>query len=726
MIICGAKTMMRDYNTAEDVICRKWAKKNKKYYSDDIYTFDIETSSMFYIDNHWMPFYYIDGMDYDDIPKAGVPYIWMFGINEDIYYGREFYDFQKMLDLISHPLITKVIWVHNLAFEFAWLTDILDKYTIEHLVALQKHKPICFYVKELNIMFRCSYMLTNMSLANAAKEYTKLEKKSGDLQYNVVRSPLTRLTERELGYCEYDCVVLYHIIKFFRDQYKHICKIPNTSTARVRKAIQDEVDYWYIRKQQQLTPTPEMYIKLWYAFAGGYTHANIINANKVITGIITSKDIASSYPTVMVTEKYPSTAFVKCKVSEFLSGKKRETHAYLLHVRFIGVKAKYYNHYLQFEKVKNNVVNAVTDNGRIVSCDSCQYYLTDIDYDIMLTNYDIDKVEILECYHSFKRYLDIRIIKFILSHYRTKTSKKGFTSEDPEEEESVLAYYRYCKTCINGIYGMSVTSILHNACYDSDTNKWVLPPELDPERDENAGKTKEEMFRNFVEAKLEDTKTSYSNLFFYAVGVWVTSYARRNLIMRVLENPDLDRDSIYMDTDSIKYTGNYDYIFEEYNKQLLKKYEAICEYYDELSIDMFIPEDLKGRKHPIGFFEDDGEYSEFCTIGAKKYCYRSVEDGELHITVSGVSKSGVKALDDDITNFKKGFVWGYQTSGKLMHKYVTDQEEFEFTDCQGNKYRSKQRNAVVLYPTTYTLGISDWYEQLIKLFEDRKFIPYRR
>ena len=196
--------------------------------------------------------------------------------------------------------------------------------------------------------------------------------------------------------------------------------------------------------------------------------------------------------------------------------------------------------------------------------------------------------------------------------------------------------------------------------------------------------------------------------------------------MRVLENPELDRYSIYMDTDSLYYTGDFDHIFEEYNKQMVKKYEAVCEYYPELNIDMFMPEDQKGVKHPIGFYEDDKIGTEFVTIGAKKYCMRYLSDGELHITVSGVSKAGVKALDDDITKFTKGFVWGYQTSGKLIHRYISDQEPFEFIDCQGNRYRSKQRNAVILYPTTYKLGINDWYESLIKLYEDREFIPYRR
>lgn len=44
------------------------------------------------------------------------------------------------------------------------------------------------------------------------------------------------------------------------------------------------------------------------AFAGGYVHANRFHANRVVKNVL-SMDIASSYPTVIVSEKYPCTMF---------------------------------------------------------------------------------------------------------------------------------------------------------------------------------------------------------------------------------------------------------------------------------------------------------------------------------------------------------------------------------------------------------------------------------
>ena len=126
----------------------------------------------------------------------------------------------------------------------------------------------------------------------------------------------------------------------------------------------------------------------------------------------------------------------------------------------------------------------------------------------------------------------------------------------------------------------------------------------------------------------------------------------------------MDRDTVYCDTDSVKFVNREKHqdIFLTYNNDMIEKYKTISEVYDDISIKDFMPADKNGVLHPLGFFEFDGLYTEFKTLGAKKYCYR--EDGKLHLTVSGVSKKGVSALNDDINNLKKGYVLDYDTSGK--------------------------------------------------------------
>ena len=108
---------------------------------------------------------------------------------------------------------------------------------------------------------------------------------------------------------------------------------------------------------------------------------------------------------------------------------------------------------------------------------------------------------------------------------------------------------------------------------------------------------------------------------------------------------------------------------------------------------------------------------EFKTLGAKKYVYR-LNDG-LHLTLSGVSKSAVKYLNDDINNFKDGFVFGYEQSGKLTHYYMDDMVDVVYTDKDGNVYSSSLNHGIVLAPTSYTIGVTDEYELLIKDIEQR-------
>ena len=90
-------------------------------------------------------------------------------------------------------------------------------------------------MQDYNIEIHCSYMMSNCALKQLPKIFMlPVEKKVGDLDYTLLRTPITNLTEKELGYCEYDCLVIYHYIKRELETYKRVDKIPITST-RTRK-----------------------------------------------------------------------------------------------------------------------------------------------------------------------------------------------------------------------------------------------------------------------------------------------------------------------------------------------------------------------------------------------------------------------------------------------------------------------------------------------------------
>lgn len=226
--------------------------------------------------------------------------------------------------------------------------------------------------------------------------------------------------------------------------------------------------------------------------------------------------------------------------------------------------------------------------------------------------------------------------------------------------------------------------------------------------------TRSEFTEDFINDKLDNMKQSYSTLLYYGAGVWITSLSRQHLMDIVLYSKEFDKCVCYCDTDSVKYFGDFDYVFEWYNKKVYKHYKELCKRFKDLNIEDFEPLDPKGNKHPIGCYEFDGFYSEFKTLGAKKYVAR--EDGKLHLTVSGVAKSGVIALNDNIDNFKKGLVFDYNTSGKLTHFYNDNQPETDIIDYERNVYHSTISYGITLAPTTYTLGTTELYDLLIEKF----------
>ena len=148
----------------------------------------------------------------------------------------------------------------------------------------------------------------------------------------------------------------------------------------------------------------------------------------------------------------------------------------------------------------------------------------------------------------------------------------------------------------------------------------------------------------------------------------MTSYAMYNLFKLGLCCDEW----IYSDTDSCYGIGWNENKVKAYNEKCIKKlrdngYGGVYH---------------NGKMYYLGVAELDGEYSEFKTLGAKKYCCRDKETGKLKITIAGVPKSGVKCLNDDIKNFKHDFIFDGNTTEKLTHFY--NSVDSIYTDEKGN------------------------------------------
>lgn len=658
------------------------AEDKKIVYDDNIYTFDIETSSYLYSGGSFYPASEYKNLRSrkEDLAYYSSMYIWMFGINDCVYYGRtwdEFYNF--LCKILDHDSKTrKIVYVHNLSFEFQFM---FPHFEVDKVFARKSRRVIGFLIPDFNLEFRCSLMLTNVKLALLPSIYgLKTKKLEGDLDYSKIRNSKTKLTKKEMKYCENDCLVLYECIFFFRSQYWHVFQIPKTSTGIVRKEFKDLVEGnkgYYSRVRKAYNSDPHIYNLMVQAFAGGYTHANVIYADEILSDV-TSFDEASAYPYHMVARRYPSTRFQKANVKQYSD--LLEDFAYLLVVKFKNIESKFYNHFISYSKCKD-VLKPIIDNGRLVSAEELTIVCTDVDLGVYLDAYNVGEYEIQESYKSVYKYLPIELVNFILDKYKGKTSLKGV---DPIK-------YALEKGKFNSIFGMCVTNTIRAEAVFNGSG-WNEDREL----------TNEE-----IVAKLKK-EFNYSFLSF-SWGVWITSWSRKTLLDRIMEN---DEYNAYSDTDSLKLLKGFNReAISSYNNSVVETIKRICEI-RKIHIDRFQPADPKGKKHLLGLFEEEETYKYFKTLGAKKYCCVD-PDGKISITVAGVPKSGAKILSS-IKDFKKDLVFPAELTGKIALLYNDNIPEHEITDYQGNTAYVPAGSGVTMIGDDYTLGMKPDYESLMQ------------
>lgn len=246
----------------------------RKLFDNTIYTFDIETTSFLVLNGKIIPACKYLDLSEDEQKECRYysnMYIWQFGINDIVYYGRTWEEFIQFLNLLNifGTYEKKYCFVHNLSFEFQFLRNCLK---FESVFARKSRKPIKCYCEEFNIEFRCSLMLTNCKLEKVSENYNlNVKKQVGSLNYDLLRNSKTFLTEKELKYCEYDCLVVYEFIKKELEQFKEIKYIPLTSTGHIRKELKDIVmeNYSYRNKvRYSINVEPHVYNLLMKAFAG--------------------------------------------------------------------------------------------------------------------------------------------------------------------------------------------------------------------------------------------------------------------------------------------------------------------------------------------------------------------------------------------------------------------------------------------------------------------------
>ena len=658
----------------------------------DILTFDIEVTSA-WDDPERGLITYEPGKPADywnNLPKYSLPYIWQFSFNDTVYYGRDLRDFDKVLrDLPSD--VEFIVWVHNLSYEFAFLINL---YTVQKVFARTPHKPMYVIFNEHpNITFKCSYILTNLSLEKWGKQLN-CNKLTGDLDYNkCIRTPKTRLTRLEMAYCERDCIVVYEGIKDHLKRYRDVWDIPNTSTGKIRRIVKKIVtnDYEYMHDMKRLIPSSaEEYERLQTLFAGGFTHANRKYMNKTIREKGEHADFASSYPYTMCAYKFPYNKW--CYYGKYLPDEKTFGYrAYMIKLHFRGLRSISWNTYISGSKSRGS--HMILDNGRVLAADELRILVTEQDYITICNNYEWDFIESEGTWMCQKRYLPTILVDYLLTLYQDKTALKNVPdSVIPGAPDRYFTSKQYINSC----FGMMVTALF---------NSEVTFNSEDPEQWKVTNLTVRE-----VEEGLAKLRVWFNKKYFlsYSVGCWITAYSRRRL-WECIESGDMDQKLLYTDTDSLFYIGSHNW--DQYNYITDKRLYDACKYHG-FDFNRTRPKDPEGIPHPLGQLEMEKEFDAFRTLGAKKYVEE--RDNKLYLTVSGINKGAVVCLSS-IDDFKDGFIFDkdHPDVHKMEHTYLTDMDPITYPDG----YFSDLKYGINMRPTGYKLSVPTVYDSLDLLYE---------
>lgn len=701
-------------------------KKTSLLCCDDIACFDIEVCNFFVSPGGAV--YSISDifkMCNNDVKKiekcfaefkpGALPYIWQFSINDWVMYGRALPDFKDLLEYIQKKLngAELHIWIHNISYEYQFLREILpftDKFFTE------ARKPL--NLKMDNITFRCSYRLTNMSLAKWG-EQIGVDKAVGDLDYHALYTPYSKLDEKPLNYCEQDLRVMIAGIRNYKKEYKHIRDIPFTQTGIPRRDIKNlgRKAKGFTRKVAKMQPkTAEDWKVYHFAYAGGLTLCNpdrcgillqchtpgeigYINVSSDPDNPIAQRSIdrKSAYPAAML-EKYPCTEFFKTSSApEWEDG-----NHHLCLLEFKNLRAKYdvtpwsASKRIMIQGAKYNPDGLAKNNGKIIRCDHYAGYFLETDYRLLQLFYKWDECIVHSHRIALSDYMDKHVVEYMLHRYAAKTYRK--TDPDP-------TLYNLEKQKLNSIYGMCGTSLIHDEIMEDG---WEF---------HTRHKSDEEIIAELK--KLQDF--DYNNVLPYIWGCYVTSWQRLALMTTMLQIGATPEEAIrklsYTDTDCGKgsYTDADMLIVDQINQRIIEWTEKRLK--DQgIDPELSRPKDKKGRPQYLGTWENDANYYEILYLRAKAYAYRLHANDITHITLAGVPKAAGCILQSP-TDLKEGLTFDIFQSRKNLCQYI-DGDNPQVIMPDG--YQVTNTCGCVIRPTSYTLKLDNEYRQLIKYYISQK------
>lgn len=641
----------------------------KKKYSDVYICFDIETSKVKLPDDTYFQIVYLVCSQLVN------------GTTHEVIEQKFFRTIKEFLDYLNSDVIceyldiknkTRILaFAHNLDYEITFInrelkSDMLTSDTEMDDwgearscgVYRDTHAPLSIPLDKLpHVEFRCTYALSNQSLAEIGKD-VGLEKL--EYEYEKIRLPFHELNKQDYDYNQRD-------VDITRLYIKYLCEVRGYTLENIRLSKTSMVVDNRLKHTEKYYPTKtkggynndqqrkctnrflyhkhdyQFYIRQTQSYYGGTTTCHPSYINKLIRNVY-SVDIKSSYPHVMCCYRIPNYDSTSTKLriensNEYFQNHLRGTSHLTINKRsnqntdnvkgfyglftFINIRLKktengdYYLPTLSISKSEIGIKNVKIFNGKLISADCITFSFNNVGLDCVNLMYDYDDI-ICEELHTTNRltFLPVNEITNVLEGFAKKETLPKDTLE-----------YNLSKEDVNSQYGLKVQKMIKNKFMLKEGILEVIdyytkskPKHL---TDDEWKQIKEEVYNRHMTLTKDNygLQSKNKNLMkrwdIFSDGTYITDLARYQLLDMVVRLTDLGFSVVYTDTDSIKFTVDEWQYDEPTNEEEKEITQFILDYFTDYNEEIIrYNRELEQFKQIKEWLELDVEqFRKICKLG---------------------------------------------------------------------------------------------------------------
>lgn len=377
--------------------------------------------------------------DFETIDRDGKQAVWLWNTTHIKTLKHTYgYNIESFMDFINSIEFACDIYFHNLKFDGSYIMDFLIK---NGYVLNDTRKTACIARGEFNtlitefgqmfkitirnknnvfINFYDSLKLLPMSASKLAKDF-QLEETKGTIDYYKKRPDGYIATEKELEYCQNDCIIIAKCMKTMLNFGFDKMTISSCAYNEFKKSISKQQYSEYFGEWEREC-TLELDKSIRAAYRGGFCLPNEDYIGKTIKQPVYYNDVNSLYPWVMRTCKLPYGMPVEFE-GEYETDEKYPYYVQKIRVDMSvkknGIPCILWQHATIIPGITITEANAKRQHSNYIydTCDQAygnmiELTVTNFDLDLIYKNYNIYGIEFLggwkfmAKYDTFNSYID--------------------------------------------------------------------------------------------------------------------------------------------------------------------------------------------------------------------------------------------------------------------------------------------------------------------------------